>query len=350
MNAMRSRCWGSMFAWILKTKPLNRSSPGATVRCSGGARLRPRRQLDERVEKLPDPEVVECGAEEDGRLGGGAIRIDPELVAGAANELHLLAQLAGLLADPFVDRGVVDALDHLPFHDPPVVARAEEADPVVEQVMDAPEPAPAPDRPGHRRAPQAEHPFDLVEQLDGLPALAVQLVHERDDRRVAQPADLHQADGPRLHAAGRVDDHEGRVDGGQGSVGVFGEVLVAGGVQQIDDSPGVRKLHHRRGDGDAPLLLELHPVGGRVPRRPASLDGAGEPDRSAEQQQLLGEGGLARIGVGDDRERAPAFDLLQGVMIRHGRDHRAASARAGTARSAGWNRGKHRGAKHAPMG
>ena len=29
-NAMRSRCWGSMFAWILNTKPENASAVGAT--------------------------------------------------------------------------------------------------------------------------------------------------------------------------------------------------------------------------------------------------------------------------------------------------------------------------------
>ncbi|MNG02558.1 hypothetical protein D3C84_855900 [compost metagenome] len=32
MKAIRSRCLGSMFAWILNTKPLNFSSTGSTVR------------------------------------------------------------------------------------------------------------------------------------------------------------------------------------------------------------------------------------------------------------------------------------------------------------------------------
>ena len=32
MNAMRSRCFGSMFAWILNTKPVSFSSVGSTTR------------------------------------------------------------------------------------------------------------------------------------------------------------------------------------------------------------------------------------------------------------------------------------------------------------------------------
>ena len=209
--------------------------------------------------------------------------------------------------------------------------------PIVQQVVDALESPAAPDRPGDRRTPEAQHPLDLVEQLDGLAALPVHLVHEGHDRGVAQPAHLHQPDGPRLDAAGAVDDHEGGIDGGQGAVGVLGEILVAGGVEQVHDAPGVGELHHRGGDGDAALLLELHPVGGGVSRRLAPLDGAGKPDRAAEQQQLLGEGGLARIGVGDDRERAPACDLGEDFTVGHVGIRRVLRRRAVAGQGAGWN-------------
>ena len=49
----------------------------------------------------------------------------------------------------------------------------------------------------------------------------------------------------------------------RGAVGVLREVLVAGGVQDVDAEALVLELHHGGGDGDAPLLLDLHPVGGR---------------------------------------------------------------------------------------
>ena len=38
-----------------------------------------------------------------------------------------------------------------------------------------------------------------------------------------------------FHALGAVDHHQGAVDRRQGAVGVFGEVFVTGGVQQVDD-------------------------------------------------------------------------------------------------------------------
>ena len=42
----------------------------------------------------------------------------------------------------------------------------------------------------------------------------------------------------------------------------------------------------------------------------AALDGAGHLDRAAEQQQLLGQRGLAGIRVGDDGKGAPTRDFL----------------------------------------
>src|SRR5579885_2211664 len=90
---------------------------------------------------------------------------------------------------------------------------------------------------------------------------------------------------------------------------------MAGGVQQVDNAVAVRELHHRGGDGDAALLLELHPVGGGMTRGLAALHGAGQLDGAAEQQQLLGEGGLACVRMRDDRKSATALDLL----VKHGR-------------------------------
>ena len=45
-----------------------------------------------------------------------------------------------------------------------------------------------------------------------------------------------------LHALGPVNDHHGGVGGHQGAVGVLGEVLVAGGVQNVDAEALILKL------------------------------------------------------------------------------------------------------------
>ena len=46
----------------------------------------------------------------------------------------------------------------------------------------------------------------------------------------------------------------------------------------------------------------------------ASLDRAGELDRAAEQQQLLGERGLAGVGVGNDGEGAATRHFVEGLI------------------------------------
>ena len=69
----------------------------------------------------------------------------------------------------------------------------------------------------------------------------------------------------------------------------------------------------------------------------AALDGAGHLDRAAEQQQLLGERGLAGVGVRDDRERPPPTDL--GSLIVHG----GGCAQAGGAAACAQRELQHRG-------
>src|SRR5690606_40115835 len=54
--------------------------------------------------------------------------------------------------------------------------------------------------------------LDLVQQAERVAAGPVPLVDERDDRDAAVAADLVHLHGLRLHALGRVDEHDGGVD------------------------------------------------------------------------------------------------------------------------------------------
>ena len=49
------------------------------------------------------------------------------------------------------------------------------------------------------------------------------------------------------------------------------------------------KAHHRRGDRDAAPALDRHPIRAHPPPLAARLDFARQLDRSAEQQQFLGQ-------------------------------------------------------------
>ena len=145
----------------------------------------------------------------------------------------------------------------------------------------------------------------LVQQVERLLRGAVQLVDEDDHRRLPHPADLHQLARLRLDALRSVDDDDDRIDGRERAVGVLCEVLVAGGVENIDLASRVFEAHHGRGHRNASLALDLHEVGRGALLDLVALDGSGHVDGAAEQQQFFRKGGFARVGVGDDGEGPP---------------------------------------------
>ena len=184
-------------------------------------------------------------------------------------------------------------------------AAFEQAHAAVDDIIGAEEVAAAADRPGHRRGVERQRLFDLVQQFEGVAALAVHLVDEGDDRDVAQPAHLEQLSRPRLDALGGVDHHDRGIDRGQRAVGVFGKVLVARRIQQIEHEAFELERHHRGDDRDAALALDLHPVGPGIAPLALGLDLPCQIDGAAEQQELFGQRGLAGVRVGNDRKSPP---------------------------------------------
>ena len=152
--------------------------------------------------------------------------------------------------------------------------------------------------------------LNLVHQVERIPAFAIQFVHEGDNRHIAQPTDFEQLECLLLDTACSVDHHDRAVDGGQRAIGIFAEVLMARCVQQVERVVAVVEGHRRGAHGDTALTLHLHPVRARAPLLTTRLDRSGQLDRSAEQKQLLRERGFAGVGMGNDGERAPAFDRL----------------------------------------
>jgi hypothetical protein len=192
---------------------------------------------------------------------------------------------------------------------------AERREATAPDVIGAGERASPADRPGERRRVERKGLLDLVEEIKRIPGFAVHLVDESNDRDVAQTADLEQFACARLDALGRIDDHDGRVDGGKGAVGVLGKVLVAGRVEQVENAIAVFERHHRGHDGNAAVALDAHPVGAGLATIGLGAHFAGELNRAAEQEQLFSQRRLARVRVRNDREGASARD---GVEVRHG--------------------------------
>ena len=167
------------------------------------------------------------------------------------------------------------------------------------------------DRPGDRRAFDVQHRFNFFEQFEGLAHFAVELVNEGDDRRVAHAADIDQLDRLRFDALGRINHHHGGVNGSQHAVGVFREILVARRVEQVDGVTLVLKLHDRAGHRDAALLFDFHPVRSGVARTLAALDGAGQLDGAAKEQQFFSQRGFACVRVRNDRKGSTFGDVAQ---------------------------------------
>ncbi len=72
----------------------------------------------------------------------------------------------------------------------------------------------------------------------------------------------------------------------------------------------VVKLEHSAADGNAALLLQIHPVAGGGSLGLAIFYGAGQVKSAAIQQQLLRKRGLAGIGVRNDRKGTSPLNLI----------------------------------------
>ena len=131
-------------------------------------------------------------------------------------------------------------------------------------VVDAAEMLGVADRPVHRRGGDAERALDVVEQLERIARRAIELVDESENRQAMAPADLEQLARLLLDAVGRVDHHHDAVGGDERAIRVLAEVLVARRIEQRHAPPFELELERRGGDRDAALLLERHPVGGRM--------------------------------------------------------------------------------------
>ena len=226
--------------------------------------LRRRRPIHEVVEHLAHAEVGQRGAEKYRRKTSGAKGTNLEGVAGPAHQFNVLQEVLVFIAEQSPG-GVAGQTGN------PRIGRAHRVMPALEavnrigvEVVDPAKFIPHADGPVNGRGGEFQNLFDLIEQFDRIAYGAIHLVHKADDRRVAQAADIHQLDGAILDALGAVDNHQRGIHRGQGAVGVFREVLVPGGVEQVYQPPPIGKLHYRGRHRDTPLLLQAHPVGSGV--------------------------------------------------------------------------------------
>src|SRR3972149_632562 len=132
----------------------------------------------------------------------------------------------------------------------------------------------------------------------------VDLVDDGHDDQPLGQRQVHVGERLRLDALCRVHDQHRALAGLQAAADLVGEVDVAGRVDQVQAvvqavSCLVVEANGAGLDGDAVLALEVHRVE-HLARHLSRLD------RVRQLQEAVGQGGLAVIDVGDDREVARA--------------------------------------------
>ena len=142
-----------MFAWILKTNPVNCSSVGLTTPVDDLARRRRRRELEELAQERLDAEVRERAAEEHRRQLAGQERLLVERVACLVEQRDVLHQLVVRLgAEQFSrapDRRAMTTCTSRRGR-AVILAALEQMHLLVPPVVDADERAVLVDRPGDR--------------------------------------------------------------------------------------------------------------------------------------------------------------------------------------------------------
>ena len=161
------------------------------------------------------------------------------------------------------------------------------------------------DGPAQRAYADFQLAFELVEDVKRVAPFAVQLIDENHHRRFAHTAHFHQFASLLLHTFRHVDHDDNAVHGSQSAVGVFGEILVTGSVEDIDFVVAVVKPHHRGSHRDAALLLDFHPVGSSGFFYFVRLYGTCHMDCSTKEEEFFGECCFTCVGVTDDGECAP---------------------------------------------
>ena len=232
-----------------------------------------------------------------------------EFGAEAAHHFNVFAEFFDFLGgEKFVEFWVVEAVALDAILEFVAFAAVEEDELVVDEVVAAFEIATHADGPAGGGDVEGEFLFDFVKEVERVEAFAVEFVDEGDDWHVAQAADFEEFVGLGFDAFCGVENHDGAVDGGENAVGVFGEIFVAGGVEEVVGDAVIFEGHDGGCDGDAAFLLDFHPVGGGAAAFAFGFDCAGELDGAAEEEEFFRDCRFPRIWVGDNREGASVFD------------------------------------------
>src|SRR5512143_4305253 len=118
------------------------------------------------------------------------------------------------------------------------------------------------DRPRERVHSDGKLCFEFVKKLEGVLPLTIELIHKDDDRRISHAADMHELLGLFFDAFYAVNNEDYTVHGGERTVGVLGEILMARRIKEVDFEAVVVEAHDRCSHGYPALTLNIHKIRG----------------------------------------------------------------------------------------
>ena len=224
-----------------------------------------------------------------------------ELFVGLSNGLEqLLAVLFSLLLQ--LGRDLLDGAigTNLGLAAPGDGLHVDQVDDAVEVILSA-------DRQLHNQRLSAEAVDDGLNGEVEVSAQLVHLVDEADTRDVVLSSLAPHLLGLRLHTFLTVEDSNSAIENTQGALNLNGEVHVARGVNDVDLVVVPETGHSSGRNGDAALLLLLHPVSGR-----ATIVGFADLTvNTGVEENALGGSGLTRIDVRHDADVADLVQILK---------------------------------------
>ena len=167
---------------------------------------------------------------------------------------------------------------------------------------------PLPLRPLHGQAGGGQLPADLIEHIGNAAARPVDFIDHQQDGEIHAAQGFPQQEGVGLHPLHGGEHQNRAVQRGQAALHLPREVHVAGRVDELDDAsavfqPGAGGFHR-----NASPLFHLQPVG----LCGALVHVARLPHGAAQIQQLFGQGGFARVHVGENPDIA---DIRHGASL-----------------------------------
>ena len=262
--------------------------------------------FDKTIQQFLNTEIVERRTEKHGRNLGRAVGLDLKFGIDAVDEFKVVAQLRRVLFADSCVQFVAGDVD-FDFFRNSLFVRRKQVEFLLVNIVNALEFRTLIDGPRQRSDADFQFLFEFVEQVERVATFAVHLVDEDDDGRVSHSTNLHQFARLRFDTFRAIDHDNGRIHGGQRAVGVFGEVLVTGRVEDVHLVVAVVKLHHRRRNRNTALLLDVHPVRRRCFPDFIAFHGSSHLNLAAEEQKFLRQRGFTGVGVADDGESSPAF-------------------------------------------